>query len=393
MGKHEVGTPKYIANKMKAKGLQKLRWYCQMCLKQCRDENGFKCHVSSEAHQRQLLLFADNADQYLDTFSQEFEEGYLELLRRQCGTKRVFANKIYQDYIADREHIHMNATQWETLTEFVKHIGKSGKCVVDETEKGWFVTYIDRDPETIAFQEKMAKKEKMEQDDNERSMKFLEQQIELGKQKAAQSQPQEPVNNDLIRNEDEKLSLKMDSFKKPSTSNINLKNISLEKDTADMASGSSTSKKTSGEKRKLTALEQIKLEEEEAKKKRIHKERQDSGEESWLHTDIIVKIVTKNLGEKFYKKKGTVEKVIDRYAAVVSLLDSKHKIKLDQEHLETVIPNIGREVLILLGKYRGEKAILKDINIDDCNANVELVSSKFDKKVVRHIDYSHICKV
>lgn len=239
----------------------------------------------------------------------------------------------------------------------------------------------------------MAKKEKMEQDDNERSMKFLEQQIELGKQKAAQSQPQEPVNNDLIRNEDEKLSLKMDSFKKPSTSNINLKNISLEKDTADMASGSSTSKKTSGEKRKLTALEQIKLEEEEAKKKRIHKERQDSGEESWLHTDIIVKIVTKNLGEKFYKKKGTVEKVIDRYAAVVSLLDSKHKIKLDQEHLETVIPNIGREVLILLGKYRGEKAILKDINIDDCNANVELVSSKFDKKVVRHIDYSHICKV
>lgn len=124
MGKHEVGTPKYIANKMKAKGLQKLRWYCQMCLKQCRDENGFKCHVSSEAHQRQLLLFADNADQYLDTFSQEFEEGYLELLRRQCGTKRVFANKIYQDYIADREHIHMNATQWETLTEFVKHIGK-----------------------------------------------------------------------------------------------------------------------------------------------------------------------------------------------------------------------------------------------------------------------------
>lgn len=30
MGKHEVGTPKYIANKIKAKGLQKLRWYCQM---------------------------------------------------------------------------------------------------------------------------------------------------------------------------------------------------------------------------------------------------------------------------------------------------------------------------------------------------------------------------
>lgn len=393
MGKHEVGTPKYIANKMKAKGLQKLRWYCQMCLKQCRDENGFKCHVSSEAHQRQLLLFADNADQYLDTFSQEFEEGYLELLRRQCGTKRVFANKVYQDYIADREHVHMNATQWETLTEFVKHLGKAGKCVVDETEKGWFVTYIDRDPETIAFQEAMAKKEKMEQDDNERNMQFLERQIELGKQKAAQFQQQEPISHELVRNDDEKLSLKLDNFKKPSTSNISLQKNNLDKDTTGSMTKNSVSKKSSGEKRKLTALEQIKLEEEEAKRQKMHKERQDNGDESWLHKNIIVKIVTKNLGEKFYKKKGTVEKVIDRYAAVVNLLDSKHKIKLDQEHLETVIPNIGRQVLILCGKYRGEKAVLKDINIDDCNANVELIDSHFDRRIVRNIDYSHICKI
>ena len=48
MGKNEVGGPKWLANKMKSKGLQKLRWYCQMCQKQCRDENGFKCHTMSE---------------------------------------------------------------------------------------------------------------------------------------------------------------------------------------------------------------------------------------------------------------------------------------------------------------------------------------------------------
>jgi hypothetical protein len=39
-----------IANRIKAKGLQKLRWYCQLCQKQCRDENGFKCHQMSESH-------------------------------------------------------------------------------------------------------------------------------------------------------------------------------------------------------------------------------------------------------------------------------------------------------------------------------------------------------
>uniref|UniRef100_A0A453DZZ0 KIN17 C2H2-type zinc finger domain-containing protein n=3 Tax=Aegilops tauschii TaxID=37682 RepID=A0A453DZZ0_AEGTS len=51
MGKSDLKT---MANRMKARGLQKLRWYCQMCEKQCRDENGFKCHCSSESHQRQM---------------------------------------------------------------------------------------------------------------------------------------------------------------------------------------------------------------------------------------------------------------------------------------------------------------------------------------------------
>jgi DNA/RNA-binding protein KIN17 len=35
-------TPKAISNRIKAKGLQKLRWYCQSCQKQCRDEVNFQ---------------------------------------------------------------------------------------------------------------------------------------------------------------------------------------------------------------------------------------------------------------------------------------------------------------------------------------------------------------
>ena len=50
--KAEKGSSKWLGIKMKSKGLQKLRWYCQMCQKQCRDQNGFKCHISSESHQR-----------------------------------------------------------------------------------------------------------------------------------------------------------------------------------------------------------------------------------------------------------------------------------------------------------------------------------------------------
>ncbi|PNF33107.1 hypothetical protein B7P43_G15730 [Cryptotermes secundus] len=182
MEKHEVGTPKYIANKIKAKGLQELRWYCQMCQKQCHDEKGFRCHMTSESHQRQLLLFADNADRYINNFSKEFESGYLELLERQFGTKRVRANRVYQDYISERDHLHMNSTQWETLTDFVKWLGRKGKCKVDEAEEGWYVQYIDRDPETIAMQEAVSRKEKIDRDDQEMMMAFIGKQIEKGKE-------------------------------------------------------------------------------------------------------------------------------------------------------------------------------------------------------------------
>ena len=33
-------------------------------------------------------------------------------------TKRIRANQVYNEYIQDRNHIHMNSTRWTTLTEF-----------------------------------------------------------------------------------------------------------------------------------------------------------------------------------------------------------------------------------------------------------------------------------
>jgi hypothetical protein len=54
----------------------------------------------------------------------------------------VSAKNVYNEFIADRHHIHMNSTKWLTLTEFVKHLGRTGQCKVDETEKGWFITLI-----------------------------------------------------------------------------------------------------------------------------------------------------------------------------------------------------------------------------------------------------------
>ena len=48
MHKNYTAGSRLLDNQMKAKRLQKLKWYCQMCSKQCRDENGFKVRPAAD---------------------------------------------------------------------------------------------------------------------------------------------------------------------------------------------------------------------------------------------------------------------------------------------------------------------------------------------------------
>jgi len=58
------------------------------------------------------------------------------------------------------------------------HTCVAGKAMVDQTEKGWFIQYIDRDPEAIRKQEAAQRKEKMDLDDEEKAARFIQKQIE-----------------------------------------------------------------------------------------------------------------------------------------------------------------------------------------------------------------------
>ncbi|CAG0882673.1 unnamed protein product [Darwinula stevensoni] len=389
MGKAEFGTPKYIANKIKAKGLQKLRWYCQMCQKQCRDENGFKCHTMSESHQRQLLLFAENPHRYLDSFSREFEQTYLHSLKMRYGTKRVNANQVYQEYISDRHHLHMNATKWETLTDFVKHLGRVGKCEVDQTEKGWFVQYIDRDPETIAMQEKHAKKEKMAKDDEERLKDFIEKQVERGKNVA--NSEDGPSYTELQREGEEKVNLNLNLSQAKSTG-IGEKRPSLENPLMKTSKSSTVKEKGKDEcqppekRKKKSALEELMAEEERIKEKSNRKD-------YWLTEGIVVKVMAKSLGDKYYKEKGVVKEVINRYVAIVEMIKSGHRLKLDQAHVETVIPALGRVVMVVNGAYRGNLATLVTINEQNFSATIEISSGLQKGRKIENVQYEDICKV
>ena len=82
--------------------------------------------------------------------------------------------------------MHMNATRWVTLTEFVKHLGRSGIARVDETEKGWFIAWIDNSPKALAKQEASMKKERATMCSEQREWTHFTEQIERAESEKAE---------------------------------------------------------------------------------------------------------------------------------------------------------------------------------------------------------------
>ncbi|CAR24531.1 Rts2p [Lachancea thermotolerans CBS 6340] len=192
MGGAEFGTAKYLSKKLKAKGLQKLRFYCQVCEKQCRDENGFKSHNKSPSHERRI---AQLKPQDVDMYTEHFEKDFLRLLRISHGEKKIEANKFYNEFIQDRDHIHMNATRFHSLTKFILHLGKTGKVRLHGLDAGMIndlevdegkilISYIDDSYENMMRQDKLRELEKSESSEQDLKIKILKKQMEEGKKEA-----------------------------------------------------------------------------------------------------------------------------------------------------------------------------------------------------------------
>ncbi|KAG8515918.1 DNA/RNA-binding protein KIN17 [Galemys pyrenaicus] len=276
----------------------------------------------------------------------------------------------------------MNATQWETLTDFTKWLGREGLCKVDETPKGWYIQYIDRDPETIRRQLELEKKKKQDLDDEEKTAKFIQEQVRRGlegkeqvgniviqrdkKERTHEAKLLDvPVFTELSRENEEEKGLLSISALGPSALTTIGATASVKRKESSQSSALSKEKK-----KKKSALDEI-MEIEEEKKRTARTD-------YWLQPEIIVKIITKKLGEKYHKKKGIVKEVIDKYTAVVKMIDSGDKLKLDQTHLETVIPApvscsfliVGKRILVLNGGYRGNEGTLESINEKTFSATI-----------------------
>ena len=145
------------------KGLGKVKYYCQMCEKQCRDANGFKCHMATEGHRTQMKLFLENPTKYIEEFSEGFEDQFLAELGD--SDQWLVANEVYSAIVRQPDHYHLNATKWSSFVDFLAYLETKGlveKKVDPNRPPSMAVSYLVRrlDPERDAAIQKARQDEK-----------------------------------------------------------------------------------------------------------------------------------------------------------------------------------------------------------------------------------------
>jgi DNA/RNA-binding protein KIN17 len=374
-----------------------------------------------------MKIFCSNSKGMLDSFSSEFEQSYLETLYRRHRTKMMNANNVYQELIQDKEHVHMNATKWTTLTDFVQYLGKTGKCIVEETERGWYVTYIERDPTILAQKENYQRRVDAEKREEEKLAKRMElQRVEAAKLMDRAGVGLHVEASNMNRSESDKpIALKMVAPPvKKAKKNKSLvfggdsgdesdedNKANCEPDTK-LSAHASDKKQSSNttsilpelerKKRKsvLTENNHSKNERSEHPKRKRQQENddlEDIRKENWIRKDILVRIISKKIANgKYYKRKAIINKVYKKFTAEVEILDSGpddrdggDTVEIDQSNLETVVPKEGKQVKILNGRGRGILATLLSADHDKCQGKLELID---DGTIVKKVDFDDFSK-
>ncbi|XP_020870056.1 KIN17-like protein [Arabidopsis lyrata subsp. lyrata] len=354
----------------------------------------------SESHQRQMQVFGQNPTRVVDGYSEEFEQTFLDLMRRSHRFSRIAATVVYNEYINDRHHVHMNSTEWATLTEFIKHLGKTGKCKVEETPKGWFITYIDRDSETLFKERLKNKRVKSDLAEEEKQEREIQKQIERAAEKLNAGGGEGETSGKEVDDEkkkDEDLRLKS-GVKVGFALGGFVKQVATGKERGESSKlvfGDEENEKVErGEKRKRSGDSGRSDKDRRSALDELMKEERMNRKDYWLFEGIIVKVMSKALAEKgYYKQKGVVKKVIDKYVGEIEMLDSKHVLRVDQVELETVLPQIGGIVKIVNGAYRGSNAKLLGVDTEKFCAKVQIEKGVYDGRVIKSIEYEDICKL
>ena len=68
-------------------------------------------------------------------------------------------------------------------------------------------------------------------------------------------------------------------------------------------------------------------------------------------------------------------------------------LRLDQSHVETVLPAVGKRVRIVNGAYRGCLAVLTALHTDRFVCSVRIDNGLYAGRQMDGVDYEDVCKV
>jgi ribosomal protein L24 len=104
----------------------------------------------------------------------------------------------------------------------------------------------------------------------------------------------------------------------------------------------------------------------------IGKEEIDKRKITWLQPNLRVRVVSKSLG-KYYKEKVLVLDVPDMYTCSIKTDDGKFLENIYESMVETVIPPKGETLMVVAGKFKGRKGILRQKDSEN-----QMVAVEFD---------------
>lgn len=132
-----------------------------------------------------MQLVGEDPKKAIEGFSNDFKSEFIALLRTAHGEKAIGANRFYNEVIKHKEHVHMNATKWSSLTEFVKHLGREGIVTVKEDEKdGLMIAWRDTSVQAVRRREEIRAQEAAEAKNSMGEDKMLKRMAQRAKQEA-----------------------------------------------------------------------------------------------------------------------------------------------------------------------------------------------------------------
>lgn len=110
---------------------------------------------------------------------------------------------------------------------------------------------------------------------------------------------------------------------------------------------------------------------------------------SWLMPEIVVKINSSKVGPGLKNEKAVVVDVDNDHADLILLKSGQDIHGVPSKRLETVIPRIGKKVMILgFHKRRGSTGTVEAINVADSQATI-----RFDNGDIAEFEFEDISKI